>query len=185
MTSGLCERVVLVGFMGAGKTTVGRSVATRLGWRFRDLDSEIEIEAGASVAEIFDRFGEERFREIEARVADRVLQASGVVIATGGGWASRSGSIEGLPLGTASVWLVVDLEEALRRASLDARARPLLQGVGGAPADATEVQKRFDERIERYSLARWAVDTEGRTVEDVTARVLEIVVEYESETGTE
>lgn len=171
--------------MGAGKSTVGRGVAEGLGWRFIDLDEAVEAEAGCPVAEIFDRFGEAHFRRLEAETGDRVLREDRVVVATGGGWPVRPGSMEELGEGTLAVWLRVSLGEALRRAESDPQARPLLTGVRPVDEARDTVAKRFDERRVRYSLATSTVDTEGRTVEDVTAHVLRIVAAYESEKETE
>jgi len=185
LTRQKCERVVLVGFMGAGKSTVGREVASKLGWRFLDLDREIESEAGATIAEIFDRFGEPHFRRLESEVGKRILSESRVVVATGGGWPVQPGTMEALASGTVAVWLRVSLAEALKRTARDGQARPLLAGVHAREGSRKSVEKRFDQRASRYSLAGWAVDTEGCTVEDVTAHVLGIVAEYESEEDTE
>lgn len=185
MTGPTCERVVLVGFMGAGKSTVGRNVAAELGWLFVDLDAEIESTVGCTIPDIFDRFGEPYFRRVESETGKRVLSQTRVVVATGGGWPVRPGAMEGLPPATVAVWLRVTFAEALRRASLDRHGRPLLSGVQPVGEVEDAVKKHFDERVARYSLAGWAVDTEGRTVEDVTAHVLEIVAETKSETETE
>ena len=79
------QRIVLTGFMGSGKSTVGRLLASTLGWRFLDLDTVIEQRAALPVPEIFARFGEPRFRELEAEALAATLKESGVVLALGGG----------------------------------------------------------------------------------------------------
>ena len=91
--------LLLVGFMGSGKSTVGAAVARRLGWRHADLDAEVEKAAGASVREIFSTRGEESFRELEARVAADLLSAARVVVSTGGGWAAVPGRLADVPPG--------------------------------------------------------------------------------------
>src|SRR5688572_10409385 len=93
------ERVVLVGFMGSGKTTVGRQLATRLGWTFVDLDDEVEARAGMSVDELFRTRGEPAFRLLESEAGAAVLARKAIVLAPGGGWALASGRMEELPAG--------------------------------------------------------------------------------------
>lgn len=171
MTPEALRRVLLVGFMGSGKSSVGRAVAERLGWRFIDFDDEIVREAGASIPEIFAERGEAYFREIEARVAERLLAEETVVLGSGGGWSAVEGRLDDLPPGTTSFWLRVSPESAVRRAGVEPGARPLLDR-----KDALEEASRLlTERAPFYGRARWAVDTEDATVEDVSARILEII----------
>lgn len=175
------ERVVLVGFMGAGKSVVGRALAGRLGWRFVDVDDLVEAQAGRSISEIFGADGEEAFRLLEAKAAADAMKGREVVLATGGGWAAQAGRLESLPAGTRSVWLRVGAEEALRRAERDGFGRPLLEG-----DDPLERASRLlSHRVPFYEAADVRVDTEGRSVDDVTTRILEILQEFESEIGTE
>lgn len=175
------QRVVLVGFMGAGKSAVGRSLAQRLGWSFSDVDTLVEDRMGRSIPEVFRTEGEAAFRIAEARAASDALDEKHVVVATGGGWAAQQGRLESLPDGTLSVWLSVSAEEAARRVESDSAGRPLLDG-----ADPAEQAARLlADRTCFYRLADVRVDTEGRSVDDVTTRILEILEEYEFETGAE
>ena len=173
MTGPRLRRVLLVGFMGAGKSSVGPELAGRLGWRFVDFDDVVEQRAGASIETIFARDGEARFRELEERVARDLLAEDNVVLGSGGGWAAAPGRLDELPEGTASVWLRVSAERALERVRADATARPLL-AVDDPLAAASEL---LAGRVDAYRRATWAVDTEGRTVEDVSARILAILAE--------
>lgn len=174
-------RVVLVGFMGAGKTSVGRTLAERLGWRFVDVDDAIEDEACSTVPEIFERLGEARFREMEERAAAAALRNEEVVVASGGGWAVRPGRLAELPPGTISIWLDVDAEEAVRRASGEPGARPLLEG--NDPLRAA--RELLGRRREHYAAATWRVDTAGRSVDDVTARILKLLATHGMEANAE
>lgn len=171
MTPGPCDRVLLVGFMGSGKSSVGREVAQRLRWRFVDFDDEIEREAGASIATLFEERGEPYFRALESRVAERLLAETRVVLGSGGGWGAAPGRLAEVPSGTASFWLKVSPETAVRRAARQPGARPLL--AGRDPLD--EAARLLAERAPHYATAGWAVDTEHSTVEDVAALILEIL----------
>lgn len=165
------RRVVLVGFMGSGKSSVGRTLAERLDWGFHDLDEAVEREEGRSVARIFAESGEVAFRAAEARVGERVLALDRVVVATGGGWAAAPGRLDALPVGTLSVWLRVSPAEAVQRAGREPGRRPLLDVADPLAAARTLLA----ERAPRYARCRVEVDTDGRTVEDVSARILEIM----------
>ena len=157
--------------MGSGKTSVGRAVADHLGWRFIDFDAEVVREAGASIPEIFSSRGEPYFRDLEARVAARLLAEKGVVLGSGGGWAAVPGRLGSLPSGTVSFWLEVSAATAVQRATSQPGERPLLDR-----ADPLEEASRLlAERSPHYGDATWAVDTEDSTVEDVAARILEIL----------
>lgn len=119
--------IVLIGLMGAGKTTVGRRLAARLDLDFVDADHEIERAAGLSVAEIFDRYGEAQFRDGERRVIARLIDGTTKVIATGGG-AFMNDATRALILERATaVWLDADLDTLTARVSKRDH-RPLLRG---------------------------------------------------------
>lgn len=175
------DRLLLVGFMGAGKTSVGRRVAQETGWDFYDLDAEIERRTRQTIREIFEADGEKAFREVEKNVARELLARPRVVIASGGGWAGRAGWRNDVPAHTFSVWLDVGVEEAVRRATAESDVRPLMdQG-----SDHQRVSELHKVRAPYYALADERVDTEGSTVEDVTARVLESLVRRTDRTRTE
>ncbi|SFP90836.1 shikimate kinase [Caldicoprobacter faecalis] len=80
-----CNNIILIGFMGTGKTTVGKLLAQRIGYRFVDTDQVIEQEVGLSIPEIFLKYGEQHFRQLEKQAIRRILTRSGMVLATGGG----------------------------------------------------------------------------------------------------
>ena len=119
--------IALVGLMGAGKSTVGRRLAKRLGLPFVDADREIEAAADLSVAEIFERFGEAHFRDGERRVIARLVEGPPRVIATGGG-AFMDGETRALILERCvAIWLDADVEVLAERATRRG-GRPLLNG---------------------------------------------------------
>ena len=107
--------VVLVGMMGAGKSSVGRRLATRLGIPFVDADSEIESAAGMTIPEIFDKHGEDYFRAGEARVIARLLDSGPQVLATGGGSIMDQNTRDLIHIKGISVWLKADLDVLMKR----------------------------------------------------------------------
>ncbi len=126
-TAGLKRTVVLVGLMGAGKSTVGRRLADRLGVRFVDSDSEIETAADMTISEIFERFDEAYFRDGERRVIARLLNDKPCILATGGGAFLSNENREMIGKSGISVWIKVDLETLWERVK-DKDSRPLLNG---------------------------------------------------------
>lgn len=175
------RRLLLVGFMGAGKTSVGEALASRLGWRFHDVDRVVEIEMGRPIVEIFREMGEATFRAREAQVARRLLGEDEVVLSVGGGWGAVPGRLASIPSGTATVWLEVSPEEAVRRAAAQPGARPLLQ----VKDPIAEARLLLDRRAPGYAGARWRVDTERSSVEDVTARIMDILSAHPMEIRSE
>ena len=127
ITSALGRRsVVLVGMMGAGKSTIGRRLAARLRLPFLDADIEIEAAAGMSIPDIFETHGEPHFRDGEARVIARLLDGGPAVIATGGGAFMREETRNRIRDKAVSIWLKVDADTIMKRVRRRAD-RPLLQ----------------------------------------------------------
>jgi shikimate kinase/3-dehydroquinate synthase len=160
--------LVLVGLMGAGKTSIGRRLALRLGMPFRDADAEIEQAAGCSIAELFARYGEPAFREGERRVIRRLLEGPPLVLATGGG-AFMDTETRAMVRGQAtSVWLRCSLATLVRRTSARTH-RPLLQV--GDPARV--LASLMEQRHPIYAEADIVVDCGEDSPETTTGRVLE------------
>ena len=159
--------MVLVGFMGAGKTTIGRLVARRIGWRFADLDREIERIAEATIPEIFRQSGETRFRELEREATLRFAESSGIVLASGGGWMVQPGLPEALGPGTCTVWLRVSAQTVLARVGPRGKGRPLL--AGSDPAG--RVRQLLAEREPLYARATLTVNADGRTAAETADEV--------------
>jgi shikimate kinase len=124
--------IVLVGMMGAGKSSIGRRLAARLGMGFVDADAEIEAAAGMTIPEIFATHGEPYFRSGEARVIARLLDHGPQVLATGGGSYMNADTRATIRRNGVSVWLKADFEVLVRRVKRRATTdRPMLQGDAG------------------------------------------------------
>lgn len=162
--------VCLVGFMGAGKTSVGRELARRLGWEFVDLDGRIQSAAGKTVQQIFAEEGEAGFRKREmaelARVLDELEELGPAVLALGGGtWIPEQARTAVHAHGAAVVFLDVSAEEAKRRCEKAKVARPLMK-------DIDALNKLLEERSPFYATADLKVTTEGRNVDEVTNEIM-------------
>ncbi len=158
--------IVLVGLMGAGKTSIGRRLALRLGLPFRDADSEIEQAAGCTVSELFARFGEPAFREGERRVIRRLLAGPPVVLATGGGAFMDPETRAAIRDGGRSVWLRCGLATLVRRTS-SRNTRPLLQS--GDPHAI--LARLMQQRHPVYAEADIVVDSGEDSPDATTSRV--------------
>jgi shikimate kinase len=140
--------IVLVGMMGAGKSTIGRRLAARLRLSFTDADTEIEAAAGMSIPDIFETRGEAQFRDGEARVIARLLEHGPTVLATGGGAFMREETRDRIRAKAISIWLKADADVIMRRVRRRAD-RPLLQT---ADPEAT-VNRLLGEREPVYQNA--------------------------------
>lgn len=169
----LDRTVVLVGLMGAGKTCIGRRLANVLDLPFVDADVEIEAAAGCSIPEIFERFGEEEFREGERRVMARLLDGPPHVLATGGGAFMNPGTRARIRERAISVWLRAELQTLVARTSRR-DDRPLLQG-GDAKA---KLKALADERYPVYAEADIIVDTSNGPPSVTTGRVLDALRDH-------
>lgn len=165
--------IVLVGLMGAGKSTVGRLLAKRLGWSFVDTDAVIGAEAGRSIPAIFAAEGEAGFRAREAAVIAAVAAQDRQVIATGGGAVLNPTNRAALRQSGLVFWLDVPPEELYARAATDGVAtRPLLAG----PDPLGRLQALATERAEAYTAAaHHRVAAGGCSPTEVVAQVLAII----------
>jgi len=169
----MSNNVILVGFMGAGKSSVGRIVARRLGRCFVETDDMIVAKEGVSIPEIFATKGEPYFRVLEEDVVNLLTLKNGDVIATGGGLPCREGRPEVLrTLGT-MVWLAGDFDVLYDRA-LGMGHRPML-----ASRSREEAEALYRARIAFYSQADLTVDTTALGPDQVAARVIALLRSHE------
>jgi shikimate kinase len=162
--------IVLVGMMGAGKSTIGRRLAARLSVPFLDADSEIEAAAGMSIPDIFEAHGEPHFRDGEARVIARLLESGPAVLATGGGAFMREDTRNRVGVKAVSIWLKADADIIMRRVRRRAD-RPLLQ----TPDPEATVGRLISEREPVYQhadLTIWSRDVPHDRIVDECIKAL-------------
>ena len=162
--------IVLVGLMGAGKSTVGRRVASRLGLMFKDADTEIEDAANRSITELFAIYGEASFRDGEERVIARLLRQGPMVLATGGGAFLRQTTRERIAESGVSVWLKAELDVLMRRVRKRS-TRPLLQ----TEDPVATMRALMEIRHPIYELADVTVISRDVTHDRVVEDVLEAI----------
>ncbi len=161
--------------MGAGKTTVGRRLAVRLGCDFVDADDEIVKAAGRSVQEIFETYGEEAFRDVERRVIARLLETEPQVLATGGGAFMNGETRNTIRARGISIWLRADLETLVSR-TIGRTGRPLLKD-----KDPTDILKNLmEERYPVYAGADLVIDTGEGPPDDVVDVVVKQLAAIET-----
>jgi shikimate kinase len=169
--------IVLVGMMGAGKSSVGRKLAAKMAIPFTDADQEVETAAGCSISEIFARFGEAEFRKGERRVIARLLQAPVQVLATGGGAFMDTDTRTLVKQHGISVWLKADLDTLVGRATRR-DDRPLLQN--GDPREILE--KLLAEREPVYAEADITITSSNRPIDATIDAILNAVSDYSART---
>jgi len=159
--------ILLTGFMGAGKTTIGRKLAKLLEYSFIDTDTEIEEDQGCSVNEIFKYGGEECFRDMETRLLKKLMNVQNSVIATGGGIVLREQNQVILQKIGKRVYLKVPQAELLQRLKND-RKRPLLKEKN----PESVLNKMFEERSLLYEKAECIMDTGHQSPQNIASEII-------------
>ena len=167
------KTIVLVGIMGAGKSTVGKILADRLGMQFIDADQEIEHAAGCTITDFFEKYGEVEFRKGEERVISRILAGEPCVLATGGGAFMSEATRLLIKKIATSVWLRVSFEVLAKR--LEKRFdRPLLQTAHPKQTLKALIKNRYPI----YNDADFIVDAENDGVDITVSKVVECLGDY-------
>ena len=165
--------IVFVGLMGAGKTAIGRKVATALGLPFTDSDHEIETVSRMTIPDLFERYGEAEFRALEQRVILRVLEGGPQVLSTGGGAFVNAQTREAIAGRGVSVWLKADIDVLMERVSKK-QNRPLLR-----TADPRAVlEKLMADRYPIYAEAHLTVPTRDERKEVIAAEVIDALARH-------
>ncbi|MDE2126700.1 MAG: shikimate kinase [Armatimonadetes bacterium] len=164
-----CSNIAIIGFMGAGKSTVGRLCASMLGMEFVDIDEVVQRSTGHRIAEVFAECGEGEFRRLEAAALREVASSSGAVIATGGGAILNPDTRATLCARCFCVWLRVSVAESSRRLAGVSADRPLWSSV------RAESEARLAAREPLYRLCAHAtVSTDGLSAENVALAVVQL-----------
>lgn len=167
------RRIVLTGFMGSGKSTVGPLLARRLGWQFVDADEVIVADTGIPIAEFFARHGEAAFREREHATIARLAEEDALVLALGGG-AIETEALRNLLLqsaGTLLVHLHVKLETTVARCSGTEHTRPVL-------ADQANLRARYERRTPLYRMAHVSIAADEITPEQLAEAIIEAAARH-------
>jgi shikimate kinase len=162
------KNIFLTGFMGCGKTSVGRVLSERLGYHFVDLDEAIVAEAGVSIKEIFASQGEPAFRRLESQVLQKVAVGTGVVVSTGGGAVIAEGNRTIMRSAGSIVNLTASVDSIAARLCGDSE-RPLLAD----DASSERIRNMLETREPYYADADLRIDTTSKTVAAVTAEILQ------------
>ena len=158
--------IVLVGFMGTGKTSIGRRLSTQLRMRYVDTDDVIERDSGRRISEIFEADGEAAFRELESEAVLKVSKLYNYVISTGGGVVLKEANMVELKRNGIVFCLTATPEEIYRRVRHQSH-RPLLQ----TPDPLTKINSMLEERHSYYAKADYMVETTGRSFGEVMAYI--------------
>jgi shikimate kinase len=159
------DKLYLIGFMAAGKTTVARAVAERLAWRAEDVDELIEARERLTVADIFAKHGEPYFRSAEREILKLLLPLRHVVVATGGGTYMDPENRAAINLDGVAIWLDVPLDEIVARLPPDGR-RPLA-------ADRAQMERLYAVRAAAYSQAHLRLDAARAPVGELVERIVD------------
>ena len=165
------KNVIIIGFMGTGKSSVGIRMAQRLHYQFVDMDREIERLTGMSVADIFRRCGETRFRSEEKLLARKLAGRSNLVIATGGGTVLQPENIDVLEENGVVICLEAAPEDILQRVSRKKGTRPLIK----KGLELHELEEMLGQRAGYYQRAPYHIYTSGRGLEAVVQEIMDIL----------
>jgi shikimate kinase len=163
------RNLILVGFMGTGKTEVGKVVSRTIGRSFVDIDDYIVSAAGMTINEIFKSYGEDLFRELESGMIRKFSKIQRLVISTGGGSLLRMENVQNLKRTGVLVCLTASPEEIARRVA-DERHRPLL----AVPDRVGTVREMMARRSQSYLLSDFTIHTDGKSVHAVAQEVLDV-----------
>jgi shikimate kinase len=168
------RHIVLVGLPGAGKSTVGRLLAQALACPWLDLDAEIERRQGLTVSQIFQREGEDAFRDLERMLTLELAGEPGMVITPGGGWMSREGNVAALRPPARLIHLAVSVDTAVARLGDQVSRRPLLAG----PDPITRLATLAVSRIPLYGMADAEIDTQNLTPQEVAEKAVRLATRW-------
>ena len=168
------KNIVIIGFMGTGKTAVGLRLAQKLDLEFVDMDREIEALSGMSIKEIFRRYGEIRFRSEESLMAKKLGQRESLVIATGGGTVTREENVGFLRQNGILICLDAQPQDILERVNLQKGTRPLLK----KNTRVQDIEELLNQRQNYYACADIRVDNSGKSLDQIVNEIWEALKHY-------
>ena len=170
--------IVVIGLMGAGKSTIGKRLAQMLGLSFIDADAEIETVSRMTIPELFEAYGEPEFRDLERRVIKRILRNGPQVLATGGGAFMNEATRRAIAKAGISVWLRAELDVLMERVSRKGN-RPLLK----TSDPRATMQNLMNARYPVYAMADVTIQSRDEKKEVMAAEVIEALAKMQSEAG--
>ncbi|MGL5329226.1 MAG: shikimate kinase [Peptostreptococcaceae bacterium] len=163
-------KIILIGLMGAGKTTIGKALSSQLDYKFIDMDDEIEKEEGMSIVEIFDKHGESKFRKLESELLKKIIEEENVIISTGGGIVKENFNFELLKEEKNVFFLDGNVETLLRNLSNSIDKRPLLKNSGNL---RSKIEDLLKERYDRYKeCADVKINIDNKNIDEVVSQIL-------------
>jgi shikimate kinase len=164
------NNIVLVGFMGTGKTTVGKLLATQLKWSYVDTDELIEKKTGLNISDIFSQQGEPYFRDIESKVIEEVMLKNHRIISTGGGMVIREQNIITIKSNGIMICLTATPEMIIERTKSDSH-RPLLR----VDNPKKRIQELMDKRSPYYAKADITIDTTDLSPDEIVIQIMKVI----------
>lgn len=167
------KNIVLVGFMATGKSMVGRAVAKKMRRQFVDIDEEIVRNSKMSISEIFEKYGEDRFRVLESETIEKFSSDKRLVIATGGGALIREENVDRLKKNGVLICLTASPEEILKRVGTDTN-RPILN----VDDKVATIERKLEERQRYYALSDISLDSGIGGVDEIAGNVIKAFLEF-------
>ncbi|PLX70917.1 MAG: shikimate kinase [Denitrovibrio sp.] len=164
------KNIYLIGFMGTGKSSVGKILAEDLGAQFVDTDKLVEEKTGKSISDIFEELSEEEFRRLETEVLRDITEQDGLVVSTGGGIVVTRGNLDMMKQTGIVVTLIADVHTILERVQADGTNRPLLE----VDDPFEEIKKLLFDRASFYISAHHIVETSDITQREAADRIIEL-----------
>ncbi len=159
--------LIMIGFMGVGKTMIGRKLANRLGYHFLDMDEQIEKEQKCSISEIFENQGEDYFRRLEVKLLLKLSSIQNTVIATGGGAVATEGNFDLMKKYGTVIYLKISVEDIMERLK-NSHHRPLLQ----TENPQKKIHALFEKRIPLYEQADHIIETKNLPPQRITSLII-------------
>ncbi|MAW64832.1 MAG: shikimate kinase [Flavobacteriales bacterium] len=169
------DKIFLIGFMGCGKSTLGRKIANQMGWTFVDLDEYIEKKEGKSIPLIFKEYGETYFRKLETKYLKELIKLKLCVISCGGGTPCFNKNIEIITSEGASVYIKLSPTVLLGRLKQEKEHRPLIADMVDSKL-FTYIQKKLNERKMFYEKAEFTFNAESETEESIMKRIHKFLI---------